>query len=146
MTRRCLAVSLTVVALVVFAPVSSAAQADVPRTAWGQPDLQGVWDFRTITPMQRPADLAEKEFLTDEEAAELEQIRAAENAGRDDEVPADIVGNYNTFWIADRSFDNRTALIVDPANGRIPPLTEEAQAARHALDTLCQSPDALEAI
>ena len=81
MTSRCLAVSLTVVALVVFAPVSSVAQADVPRTAWGQPDLQGVWDFRTITPMQRPADLAEKEFLTDEEAAELEQIRAAENAG-----------------------------------------------------------------
>ena len=47
---------------------------------------------------------------------------------RFDETP----GNYNTFWIADRSFDNRTSLIVDPANGRIPPLTEEAQAARAA--------------
>ena len=133
MTRRCLAVSLTVVALIVFAPVSSAAQADVPRTAWGQPDLQGVWDFRTITPMQRPADLAEKEFLTDEEAAELEQIRAAENAGRDDEVPADIVGNYNTFWF-DRGDSvigtRRTSLVIDPPDGRIPPLTPEAERER----------------
>ena len=135
MTSRCLTVSLTVVALGVFAPVSSAAQADVPRTAWGQPDLQGVWDFRTITPMQRPADLAEKEFLTDEEAAALEQIRAAENAGRDDEVPADIVGNYNTFWF-DRGDSvigtRRTSLVTDPPTGRIPPLTPEAEQKRAA--------------
>ena len=135
MTRRCLAVGLTVVALVAFAPLPSAAQADVPRTAWGQPDLQGVWDFRTITPMERPSDLAEKAFLSTEEAAELEQIRAAENAGRDDEVPADIVGNYNTFWF-DRGDSvigtRRTSLVIDPPDGRIPSLTPEAERQRAA--------------
>ena len=137
MTRRCLAVGLTVVALVAFAPLPSAAQADVPRTAWGQPDLQGVWDFRTITPMERPSDLAEKAFLSTEEAAELEQIRAAENAGRDDEVPADIVGNYNTFWF-DRGDSvigtRRTSLVTDPPDGRIPSLTPEAEQKRAAAD------------
>ena len=133
MTRRCLAFSLAAMALVVFTPIPSAAQADVPRTAWGQPDLQGVWDFRTITPMERPADLAEREFLTDEEAAELEGIRAAANAARDDEVPADIVGNYNTFWF-DRGDSvigtKRTSLVIDPPDGRIPPLTPEAERKR----------------
>ena len=129
MTGRCLAA----MALVVFAPIPSAAQADVPPTAWGQPDLQGVWDFRTITPMERPADLAEKAFLTDEEAAALEEVRAAENAGRDDEVPADIVGNYNTFWF-DRGDSvigtRRTSLVIDPPDGRIPPLTPDAERKR----------------
>ena len=133
MTRRCLAVLLSVMALVVFAPIPSAAQADAPRTAWGQPDLQGVWDFRTITPMERPSDLADKEFLTDEEAAELAQIRAAENAARDGEVPADIVGNYNTFWF-DRGDavvgTRRTSLVVDPPDGRVPPLTPDAERTR----------------
>ena len=85
--------------------------------------------------MQRPADLAEKEFLTDEEAARLEQIRVAENAGRDDEVPADIVGNYNTFWF-DRGGSvigtRRTSLVTDPPTGRIPPLTPEAEPKRAA--------------
>ena len=126
MTGRCLAA----MALVVFAPIPSAAQADVPPTAWGQPDLQGVWDFRTITPMERPADLAEKAFLTDEEAAALEEVRAAENAGRDDEVPADIVGNYNTFWFDRGDFGHRDQahLARDrPARRTDPPLTPDAE-------------------
>ena len=135
-SRRCLTCSLTVVTLVAFVPIPSAAQPDLPRTAWGQPDLQGVWDFRTITPMERPSDLAEKEFLTDEEAAELERIRAAEDAGRDDEVPADIVGNYNTFWF-DRGDSvagtKRTSLVTDPADGRTPPLTPGGARTRAAL-------------
>ena len=61
-----------VVAVLSLAAVPAFAQTP-PRTTWGQPDLQGVWDFRSITPMQRPEDLADKEFLTEEEAAELEQ-------------------------------------------------------------------------
>ena len=133
MTRRCLAALLTATALVAFAALPAAAQTDLPRTAWGQPDLQGVWDFRTITPMERPDDLAEQEFLTDEEAAELEEIRAAANAARDGEVPADIVGNYNTFWF-DRGDSvigtRRTSLVTDPPDGRIPSLTPEAERTR----------------
>tara|TARA_B100000686_G_C16763796_1_gene960481 strand:+ start:160 stop:1140 length:981 start_codon:yes stop_codon:yes gene_type:complete len=109
---------------------------DLPRTPSGQPDLQGVWDFRTITPMERPEELAGKPFLTAEEAAEIENIRALQDAGRDDEVPADIVGNYNTFWF-DRGTSvigtMRTSLVVDPPNGRIPALTPGAERARVAM-------------
>ena len=60
------------VAVVVLVPGLAAAQAgnaDTPRTPWGAPDLQGVWDFRSITPMERPDNLADQEFLTAEEAA-----------------------------------------------------------------------------
>ena len=103
---------------------------DGPRTSWGTPDLQGVWDFRTLTPLERPAALADKEFLTDEEAAAFEQETLhARDADRRDgaEKPfgigADVERAYNQFWwdygdsIGD---DNRTSLVVDPSDGRIP--------------------------
>ena len=61
------------VAFVVLVAVPALAQDSAPRTAWGEPDLQGVWDFRTITPMQRPERYGDKEFLTAEEAAALDQ-------------------------------------------------------------------------
>ena len=61
------------------------------RTEWGDPDLQGVWDFRTLTPMERPDELADKQVLTAEEAAQFRKGRLAEIAALDDEVPADIV-------------------------------------------------------
>ena len=109
----------------------------VPRTAWGQPDLQGVWDFRTLTPMERPEELADKQVLTAEEAAQFREGRLAEIAARDDEVPADIVGNYNQFWF-DRGTTvvetNRTSLVVDPPDGRIPPLTPAAQERQVAIE------------
>jgi len=136
MSCQCLIRSLTVVVLVALAPILALAQGELSRTAWGQPDLQGVWDFRTITPMERPSELSAKEFLTDEEAAELENIRATENAARDGEEPADIVGNYNTFWF-DRGDSvintRRTSLVVDPPDGRIPPVTLEVERRRAAL-------------
>ena len=144
MTGRYLAVLLTVMAIVALAPAPAAGQAQTtvadtsppPRTPWGQPDLHGVWDFRTITPMQRPSELADKEFLTDEEAAELEDARRLRDAGRDDEVPADTVGNYNQFWF-DRGTEvigtRRTSLVVDPPDGRVPPLTPEAETKQAAL-------------
>ncbi len=142
MTVRWSVLSSTVVALLALTSVAVAGQAQsgaasgAPlRTAWGQPDLQGVWDFRTITPMERPDDLVGKEFLTPEEAAELEETRRAENAARDGEVPADIVGNYNTFWF-DRGSSvvgtQRTSLVVDPPDGKIPPLTPQAERLRAA--------------
>ena len=70
MRHRVLA-SMCVVAGVVSLSALPVAAQTAPRTAWGQPDLRGVWDFRTITPLQRPESLAEQEFLTEEEAANL---------------------------------------------------------------------------
>ena len=133
MKPRCIAISLALAAFVLWSPNPAVAQTDVPRTVWGQTDLQGVWDFRTITPMERPDDLSGQEFLTSEEASELEQTRAAQNAARDGEVPADIVGNYNTFWF-DRGESvigtMRTSLVTDPLDGRIPSLTTAAEQKR----------------
>ena len=111
---------------------SLAGQTAAPlRTAWGDPDLQGTFTNKTITPFERPTELAGKEFLTVEEVAELEQIRAAANAARDSEVPADIVGNYNSHWF-DRGTTvvgtRRTSIIIDPPDGRLPSLTLEAKA------------------
>ena len=80
MARRRFAGLLTILALVALIPASAAAQAGTPPTPWGDPDLQGVWDFRTITPMERPEDRAEQEFLTPEEAAALEQAALDRNA------------------------------------------------------------------
>src|SRR6266568_6592289 len=116
-----------------------------PRTVDGQPDLQGVWANNNATPLERPAALAGKPLLTDAEVAAL-KAKAGElfsgdgDAAFGDDVFTAIVsgatkfvssdagtGNYNQFWIADRDFDNRTSLITDPPDGRLPPLTPEAQ-------------------
>ena len=137
-----------VVAVVSLSAIPVAAQT-TPRTAWGQPDLQGIWDFRTITPLQRPEELGDKEFLTEEEAANLEQEavdrdirllnRAAERTtagGNVDRREDGSPGFYNNFWLDQGTSTvgtRRTSLIIDPPNGRIPPVTPEAQA---RLDTM----------
>ena len=112
-----------------------------PRTPDGQPDLQGVWDFRTVTPMERPADLAGKEVFSDEEAAEFERrTNELQNRDRRDGAGSEEIGPdgrsdlaraYNDFWW-DRGTSviatKRTSLIVEPADGKIPGLTPEGQA------------------
>ena len=122
-------VPAVMIGLVLLMPVPLMGQVTPPlRTAWGDPNLQGRFTNKTITPFERPDTLAGKEFLTIEEAAELEQARAAADAARDDEVPADIVGNYNQHWF-DRGTTvvetRRTSIIVDPPDGRLPSLTPE---------------------
>ena len=134
MSHRCFA---SLGGLVVMLLVSSSVAAqDGPRTAWGAPDLQGVWDFRTITPLQRPEDLGDQEFLTAEEAANLEQEAAARDErllladARKTEAGGNV-GAYNNFWM-DRGTrtigTRRTSLVIDPPNGRIPAMTAAGRA------------------
>ncbi len=118
-----------------------------PRTAHGHPDLQGVWANNSATPLQRPAALADRETLTDEEVARLkaradelfaldaddaafgDSVFAAALAEAEDFSSADTqTGNYNQFWMVERNWDNRTSLIVDPPDGRLPPRTPAAEA------------------
>ena len=99
-----------------------------PRILDGQPDLQGVWSFATVTPLERPSELVGKEILTKEEAAEFERDTLARR-DQDRAPRAGDPGSYNQFWYDfGRLLDNkRTSLIVDPPDGRLPALTPEAQ-------------------
>ena len=143
-----LVASLSVVALVVLAPLAAAAQqADgwtVPRTPWGDPDLMGTYTNRTITPVQRPDDLAGQEFLSADEVERLERERIERNeqllhAPPRTTVAGGNVGAYNNFWLDGGTRPTgRTSLIVDPPDGRIPPVTPEYEqyAARRAEERL----------
>jgi hypothetical protein len=115
-----------------------------PRTVDGHPDLQGVWANNVATPLQRPKSLEGKTVLTDQEVAALKEAAAQLFDGGGDAAFGDQVfetalaraksftstdgktGDYNHFWLVDRDFDNRTSLITDPPDGRMPPLTPEA--------------------
>ena len=131
MSHRCLAGVFTVIGVVALLPLFSAAQsAELPRTPWGAPDVQGVWDFRTLTPMERPDAHAGQEFLTDEEAAEFRQqaiysldADRRDNADRAFGFGSDIERAYNQFWYdygTTLNENKRTSLIVDPPDGKIP--------------------------
>ncbi|MDA1091837.1 MAG: hypothetical protein O3A25_01000 [Acidobacteria bacterium] len=104
----------------------AAAMAQGTGSPSGEPNLQGVWDFRTMTPLQRPRELADKDVLTAEEAASYEQAQAE---SREDYDAAPTV--HAKFWLdygTALTGDRRTSLIVDPPDGRIPALTEDARA------------------
>lgn len=94
---------------------------EAPRTQWDQPDLQGVWNFSSVIPLQRPAYLGDKQFLTQEDIETLQAqtelgLQAVNNAG---------VGGYNTFWTEmGANEDYRTSLIEYPENGRLPEVVE----------------------
>ncbi len=127
--------------------VAGAAPAEewaVPRNADGHPDFQGIWANNSATPLERPKAFGEKATLTDEELADLkrrlDEIREGSQAGdllgdyliqrvlEDPEFRGfdQVTGNYNSFWLVDRELDNRTSLVIDPPDGRIPALTEQA--------------------
>jgi hypothetical protein len=102
-----------------------------PRTPWGEPDLQGTYSNRTITPFERPANVAGREFFTPEEVAALEK-RAQEQTGdegRSKGTRGDVERAYNDFWWdrGTKVTTPRTSLVIDPPDGRVPELTEEAK-------------------
>ena len=129
-----------------FAQPAEAEPWVLPRTADGQPDLQGVWSNNAATPLERPEALGDQAELTEEELARAKarygQIFASGDgdAAFGDRVFTTAIGdqsaflygdgspgNYNQFWMVDREFDNRTSLVVDPPTGRLPPFTPAAQ-------------------
>ena len=122
-------------------------------TAEGQPDLQGVWTNNGVTPLQRPEALKDRQFLTD---AELEQLKRRSSELFERQQAGDLIGdrlfqefvkdpnlrpfdpdtgNYNSFWLVGRSFDNRTSLIIDPPNGRLPPRVSSSDQGRRPRPT-----------
>ncbi len=133
---------VVVITAVLTAVAPAAAQTGL-LTAWGDPDLQGIWDFRTITPLERPEELGDKAFLTAEEAARAEQEvveqnqelleRAPERTEAADQVDRRADGSpgfYNNFWLdrGTRTIDTRrTSLVIDPPNGRLPELSPAGQ-------------------
>ena len=131
--------SMTTVALAVVAAgavvsvsiINTSAQApSVAKTPWGDPDLQGIWTDETNTPLQRPAQYASQEFFTEAQRAELDRLRSA-SLGRDKRgergSELDVSGAYNAEFNSVKRTGARTSMVTDPPDGRIPPLTPEAQ-------------------
>ena len=109
--------TLLVALLFITSAPAPAQEPDAPRTPWGAPDLSGYWDYRSTTPLQRPAELAGKAVLTPaEEAAYLTERHAAIGRERDLQLNAD-------WWQPGGLTDGRTSLVVDPPDGRLPERT-----------------------
>ena len=129
MNRYLNAFVVLAVAPLLLVSLPAASQAQTYTTAWGDPDLQGIWTNVTITPLQRPVDFAGKEVLTEEEAAAFEQVTAESRV--DGPPRAGNPGTYNEHWF-DRGTkvvgDRRTSLIIDPPDGRIPWRAEALEA------------------
>jgi hypothetical protein len=129
MTRRFFTTgSLPIAVAIILCTGGSAAGQTKLRTPDGKPDLQGTWTFATLTPLERPANLAGKEFFTQQEAADYEKATIERNNmdRRDGPATADVERAYNDFWW-DRGTKVvktlRTSLVIDPKDGRLPPMT-----------------------
>ena len=152
MSHRGLAVVVTVIMGAVLMPIPAAqsVQEEPPRTSWGKPDLAGVWEYKTRTRLERPERYGDREFLTEEEAAEIErnEIERSERQNTQD-ISTKVIpdadsrpgrwldtdidgapGSYNSFWFdwgTSAVSTRRTSLVVDPPNGRLPAKTEAGQ-------------------
>ena len=150
-----MAIGLAPAGLAGQSPGAEPAGYTAPSTPWGDPDLQGMWDTRTYTPLERPAEFGTREFMTEEEAAERERLglRRVVSDDDDDAVAENLVeqdiqryaraarpdegqpgyllagAEYNAFWSADPTTPGvslRTSQIIDPPDGQMPPLTRAA--------------------
>src|SRR5579884_1625689 len=128
-------ITVAIAAVAIGAGISASAtrtpaQAPALKTPWGEPDLQGIWTDETDTPFQRSPKYANQEFFTDAQRAELDIERAA-LLRRDRRVERgtelDVAGAYSALFMSQKRTGARTSLIVDPPNGRLPPLVPEAQ-------------------
>src|SRR6266478_1701004 len=124
------AVSAVIAVSVTRISAQTPAAANALKTPWGEPDLQGIWTDETNTPLQRPTQYANQEFFTAAQRADLDRQRSAQ-LGRDKRgargSELDVSGAYNAEFASVKRTGVRTSMIVDPANGRIPPLTPEAE-------------------
>ena len=151
MSQRRGLLAVAAVTAMMLAPVATLGQStdqSTARTPWGDPDLQGIWTSATHTPLERPANLAGREFLTEEETAELTELLTADGvdplrgrgalASKTDaerrertQQPKEDIHYDNAIWLTEEQpkglSSRRTSLIVDPPDGRIPPLMPEAQ-------------------
>ena len=134
---RLLAVPMMALVIPVLAATSITGQSSdaVPRTPWGDPDLQGIWNSSGATPMERPDEYQGRETLSEEEVA----LIRSEAAARDEQLSlaeaqrtqaGGNVGAYNNFWMDRGARTNRTSMLVDPPDGRFPPLTPAGEIAK----------------
>jgi hypothetical protein len=119
------------IALASAGPVAQKKSPALPRTPDGHPDLQGIWDFRSATPLERPARFGGREFMTPEEVVEYERLALAREDGRPPDDSRSEQSVHPVWWLDYGKKvvkTARTSLIVDPADGRIPPQTLEGRA------------------
>ena len=139
MNHRVLTASSLAIVSLLIAPSLIAQSSDIPRTEYGAPDFQGTYTYRTLTPLNRPPELADKATLTAEEAIAWQEF---ENRRQNRDLIIDSVGgagyppgviSYNNFWYErgiETIADRRTSLIYDPPNGRMPPTNAVGQQRR----------------
>lgn len=143
MRGRCLPVLLGGMGIVAM-PAMVVGQTQTARTAWGDPDLQGIWTNTTTTPLERPEDLAGKAVFTPEEFA-TRNAEVAEASSLDNR-PRNETGAYNEFWMERGVLNLRTSLVIDPPDGKLPELTptETERRADLAADRSAHSTDSYE--
>jgi len=164
MKGRSLFIVIGLVSLVSVAVAQVAPKTDwkTPRTADGHPDFSGFWSNNNATPLERPKELAGRATLTDEELAAMKRKAHELFGGKSDAAFGDSVfvatfenvkgtrdgfksvdgqtGDYSSVWTVERDWDNRTSLITDPPDGRIPAMTAKAQTRRQAVQAAAQRP------
>jgi hypothetical protein len=122
-------------ALTAALPIAQAKKWTPPRTPDGHPDLQGIWDFRSATPLERPARFAGREFMTADEVVEYERLALAREDGRPPDDGRTEQSVHPAWWLDYGKKvvkTARTSLIVDPADGKMPPLSAEGKARAEA--------------